>query len=292
MFLWASPEHEEQRGRVADRRLNKTLVRLRSLLLLLVIWVIIVLFIQRWILFPRYMIKPEPGAGDNVPGLVRLSVSSSSGEVEGWLLPGEGVSKERPGPAVIFAHGNGELIDHWPEPLAALRRMGVSVLLPEYRGYGRSPGWPSQDAITEDYVKFYDLLAARPEVDRSRIAFFGRSLGGGAVCSLALRRRPRAMILMSTFSSVTRMARRYLVPSFLVRDPFDNLTAVSQLNIPLLIVHGRDDSLVPHEHGQQLHAAAPQSKLVTVEAGHNDCPPSWSAFWDEAQRFLKQAKIL
>ena len=207
-------------------------------------------------------------------------------------LPGQGASKDRPGPAVIFAHGNGELIDHWPEPLAELRRMGVSVLMPEYRGYGRTPGWPSQEAITEDYVKFYDLLAARPEVDRRRIVFFGRSLGGGAVCSLARQRKPRAMILMSTFTSVTRMARRYLVPSFLVRDPFDNLTAVSQLDIPLLIVHGRQDSLVPYEHGQKLHAAARQSELVTYEADHNDCPPNWSAFWGDLRRFLQKAEIL
>lgn len=274
------------------QHLKKILARLCPLLILLFAWVIIVLFIQRWILFPRYMIKPEPGAGDNVPGLVRLHVPSSAGEVEGWLLPGRGVSPQRPGPAVIFAHGNGELIDFWPEPLAELRRMGVSVLLPEYRGYGRSPGWPSQEAITEDYVKFYDLLAARPEVDRSRIVFLGRSIGGGAVCSLSLQRKPRAMILMSTFTSVTRMARRYLVPSFLVRDPFDNLTAVSRLDVPLLIVHGRHDSLVPHEHGEQLHAAAKQSKLVTYEADHNDCPPDWTAFWDETRRFMKRAKIL
>ena len=274
------------------KRYKKVLARLRPLLLLLVAWVIIVLFIQRWILFPRYLIKPEPGAGENVPGLVRLSVPSSAGEVEGWLLPGRGVSRQRPGPAVIFAHGNGELIDFWPEPLAELRRMGVSVLLPEYRGYGRSPGWPSQEAITEDYVKFYDLLAARPEVDKSRIVFLGRSIGGGAVCSLSLQRKPRAMILMSTFTSVTRMARRYLVPSFLVRDPFDNLTAVSRLDVPLLIVHGRHDSLVPHQHGEQLHAAAKQSKLVTYEADHNDCPPDWPAFWDELRRFLQQAQIL
>ena len=257
------------------------------MVLLLVVWVIIVLFIQRWILFPRYLIKPEPNAGDNVPGLVRLSVPSPAGEVEGWLLPGRGASAASPGPAVIFAHGNGELIDYWPEPLSELRRMGYTVLLPEYRGYGRSAGSPSEAAITEDFVKFYDLLAARPEVDAARIVFFGRSLGGGAVCALARQRKPRAMILMSTFTSVTRMARRYLVPSFLVRDPFDNLTLVTGLDVPLLVVHGRHDSLVPCAHGQQLHAAAKNSRLVTYEADHNDCPPDWDVFWADARRFLK-----
>ncbi len=272
--------------------LKKVSRRLRPVLILLLAWVIIVLLIQRWILFPRYLIKPEPGAGADVPGLVRLTVPSSSGEVEGWLLPGQGVSAQNPGPAVIFGHGNGELIDHWPEPLAALRRMGVSVLLPEYRGYGRSPGSPSQDAITEDYVKFHDLLVARPEVDRERVVFFGRSIGGGVVCSLLQHRKPRAMILMSTFTSVTRMARRYLVPSFLVRDPFDNLTAVTGLDIPLLLVHGRRDGLVPHEHSEALHAAAGQSRLVTYEADHNDCPPDWTVFWGDVRRFLREAKIL
>ena len=263
------------------------------LLGLLCLWIAAVLLIQRWILFPRYVIAAPPAALPAVPGLVRLTVPSPDGPIEGWLLPGRGVSAQSPGPAVIFAHGNAELIDHWPEALAAYRRLGVSVLLPEFRGYGRAPGAPSQQRITDDFVKFHDLLAARPEVDRKRLVYHGRSLGGGVVCSLALRRRPAAMVLMSTFTSITRMARRFLVPSFFVRDPFDNLAVVAELDLPLLLAHGRRDNVVPFSHAEQLHAAAPRSHLLAYDqADHNDCPPSWDAYFDEVEAFLKRAQIL
>ncbi len=259
----------------------------------LLLWGIAVLLLQRWILFPRTLVRPPPGAGEGVPGLVRLGVPSPAGEVEGWWLPGRGVSASHPGPAVIFAHGNGELIDHWPEALAPYRELGVSVLLPEYRGYGRSPGRPSERAITEDLVRFYDLLVARPEVDPRRVIFHGRSLGGGAVCALARQRPPAAMILMSTFTSVVDMARRYLVPAFLVLDPFDNLGQVSRLGCPLILFHGRRDRLVPFAHAERLHAAAPGSRLVAYDdADHNDCPPQWEPFWQEVRAFLQRAGLL
>jgi len=272
-----------------NRRTRRTLLVFAGLGLA---WVIAVLSLQRLMIFPRYLLQPDPRPGLGVRGLVRLTVDSPEGAVEGWLLPGDGVGAGHPGPAVIFAHGNAELIEHWPEQLEPYRRLGISVLLPEFRGYGRSAGSPSQAAIAEDLVAFYDLLARRPEVDAARIVFHGRSLGGGAVCDLARRRRPAAVILMSTFTSMRRMARRYLVPGFMVRDPFDNLDVVERLDAPLLIVHGRRDSLIPYTHAEALHAAAPSSRLVTYEADHNDCPPDWSVLWRDLTRFLREAKIM
>lgn len=249
--------------------------------------------LQRLFIYPRYVTEPLPDAGRGVDGLVRLTVTTGQGEVEAWLLPGRGVSPGHPGPAVIFAHGNAELIDLWPREMERYRRMGISVLLPEYRGYGRSAGSPSQEAITADFERFYDQLVARPEVDRRRVVFHGRSLGGGAVCALAARRPPAAMVLQSTFTSMRRMARRYLVPGFLVRDPYDNLEVVGALGCPVLIVHGRRDRLIPFEHGVELSRAAARATLVDYpEADHNDCPPDWSRFWDEVERFLRQAGIL
>src|SRR5688572_30832441 len=130
------------------------------------------------------MVQADPRAGEGIAGLERLHV----GPVEGWFLPAYGVAAGRPGPAVIFAHGNAEIIDPYALELEPYRRMGVSVLLPEFRGYGRSGGEPSEEGITDDFVAFHDLLAARPDVDPSRIVFHGRSLGGGVVCALAARR--------------------------------------------------------------------------------------------------------
>jgi len=244
---------------------------------------------QRQVVFPRYMI-PTPAAPDlKVMGVESLWLEASFGKVEAWYLPPK--STEKPSPAVIFGHGNGELIDYWPGELGRFASMGIGLLLVEYPGYGRSAGAPSQDSISETFTLAYDLLAARKDVDPARIVLFGRSLGGGAVCDLALKRPSAGLILMSAFKSVSAFAVRYLAPEFLIRDPFDNLSAVRRYPGPVLVMHGSFDEVVPFSHGQALHAAARNGKLIVYEAGHNDCPPDWTVFWRDVEDFLRAAGV-
>jgi fermentation-respiration switch protein FrsA (DUF1100 family) len=247
---------------------------------------------QRRLIFPRDLAVPRPNAGQGIPRLERLWLETPAGKVEGWFLPGDGVSPQQPGPAVIFAHGNAELIDDWPLEMSAYRRLGVSVLLPEYRGYGRSAGAPSQKALTEDFVQFYDLLAARPEVDRRRIIFHGRSIGGGVVCALAAERPPAALVLQSTFTSVADFAKRYLVPRFLVTDPFDNEAVLPRLTCPVILFHGRRDNIIPFAQAEALQRAARGSRLVVYDCAHNDCPPDWVDFMRAVADFLREAGVL
>jgi fermentation-respiration switch protein FrsA (DUF1100 family) len=247
-------------------------------------------FVQRQVLFPRYMI-PTPAAPDlKAMGIEALWLETSFGRVEAWYLPPQ--SAETPKPAVIFGHGNGELIDYWPNELRRFAAMGIGLLLVEYPGYGRSAGSPSQASISETFTRAYDLLAARRDVDPARIVLFGRSLGGGAVCDLALRRPSVALILMSAFKSVSAFVVRYLAPAFLIRDSFDNLAAVGQYPSPVLVIHGRSDEVVPFSHGQALHAEARHGTMIAYEAGHNDCPPDWEIFWRDVENFLRAAGVL
>ena len=239
--------------------------------------------VQRHILFPGRQIPAQ--ATMPPPGIERLWV----GEVEAWWLPPPG---EKPAPAVIFAHGNAELIDHYPAQLADFSQMGMGVLLVEYPGYGRSAGTPSQQSITDAFVQAHDRLATREDVDPSRIVLFGRSLGGGAVCALAEQRPPAAIILLSTFTSVRALAPRFLAPGFLVRDPFDNRAVVASYPGPVLVVHGTRDRIVPYAHGQTLARAAQRGQLLTYEAGHNNCPPDWAEFFAQIQAFLRGCGIL
>jgi fermentation-respiration switch protein FrsA (DUF1100 family) len=247
---------------------------------------------QRRILFPRGMANPLPDAGMGIAGLEKVWIDSPEGRVEGWFLACPGASQDSPAPLVLFAHGNAELIDYWPQELEEYRKMGFHLFLPEYRGYGRSAGSPSQDAITEDFIQFYDGLIARPQVDARRIVFHGRSLGGGAVCALAEQRKPAAIILQSTYTSVAAFASRFLAPRFIVRDPFDNLATVSKLDVPILILHGRHDEVIPFRHGKKLHAAAKHAKLVAYDCGHNDFPPDWDVFWKDIREFLAEKALL
>jgi fermentation-respiration switch protein FrsA (DUF1100 family) len=227
------------------------------------------------------------------PGLERVWIDTDEGRVEAFFVPGAGASAAHAAPLVVYAHGNAELIDDLPEWLAPYRAMGVSLLLPEYRGYGRSDGSPSQRAIASDAVAFRDLAAGRPEVDASRIVYHGVSLGGGVVSQLARERPPAALILQSTFTSVADIAwDRFRAPRFLLADPFDSLYALRDCRARALVFHGRRDDLIPFAHGERLHRALDGSRFVACEAGHNDLPPPDLDYWTEIESFLRSADIL
>jgi pimeloyl-ACP methyl ester carboxylesterase len=133
---------------------------------------------------------------------------------EAWLLPARGRSAG-PAPLLIFTHGNGELIDDWAREFDEPRTWGVSVLLVEYPGYGRSGGSPSETSIRNAIVAAYDWASARRDVDPRRIVAYGRSLGAAASCALAREREVAALVLESAFTSVPAMAARLGVPRFL-----------------------------------------------------------------------------
>jgi fermentation-respiration switch protein FrsA (DUF1100 family) len=249
-------------------------------------------FFQRQLLFPRFQIEPPPGVPQKTPDLEEIWLNTSQGKVEAWFIPSAFHDVSKPAPAVIFAHGNAELIDYWPQELRSFSSHGMGLLLVEYPGYGRSEGTPSQESIVETFVVAYDTLIGRRDVDPSRIILFGRSLGGGVVLALTGRRPSAALILMSTFTSITSFASRFFVPGFLVKDPFDNLASVQSYSGPVLIVHGRHDTLIPPEHGQALYHAARHARMLTYACNHNDCPPDWQTFWQDVQVFLKDTGLL
>ncbi len=247
---------------------------------------------QRQMMFPRGLIPTPPDSAPNIPGLEKIWLDTGFGKVESWYLPPSTPAIRTPAPVVIFAHGNGELIDFWPHELKTFTKFGLGLLLVEYPGYGRSAGKPSQESITQIFIAAYDTLAKRKDIDPDRIVLFGRSLGGGAVCALAAKRPSKALILMSTFTSVRSFAIRYLAPKFLVRDPFDNLEVVRNYKGPILILHGRNDGIIPYSNGMKLHKAALRSKFITYDAGHNDCPPDWRIFWKDIESFLGEINVI
>jgi fermentation-respiration switch protein FrsA (DUF1100 family) len=248
--------------------------------------------LQRQIMFPRNQIPQPLAAEQPVAGLEKFWLDTDSGKVEAWFVPPVNPRAETPAPTVIFGHGNGELIDFWPEALQKLARLGVALMLVEYPGYGRSAGNPSEESITQTYVAAYDMLTSRKEVDPARIILFGRSLGGGAVCALSRHRPSAALILMSTFTSARSFAKNFLVPPFIVRDPFDNLEAVKNYPNPVLIMHGKRDTVIPFSHAKALFEAAKRGEMIAYNAGHNDCPPDWNEFWQDVEKFLRVINII
>ncbi len=265
---------------------------IKVVLIVAALWSLFVLLLQRRVLYPRWMIRSPAEPQLSERDVQRLWIDAPPGRVEAWLLPALSES-DGPAPAVLFAHGNAELIDFWPGEWENYRRMGLAVMLCEYRGYGRSAGSPTQTAIVEDFVKFFDMLGAQPQVDPDRIVVHGRSLGAGAVCALALRRKPAALVLESAFTSVPAMARRMGVPPFLVLDKFNNRSALAELQMPALILHSRADDVVPVRHAQRLHEVAHQGRLVLFDGlGHNDPMSQRTEYWQALEAFLRDSGVL
>jgi fermentation-respiration switch protein FrsA (DUF1100 family) len=242
---------------------------------------------QRRLMYPgTYLARVSPDAQPPLSAQ-RLWLETSSGNVEAWFF---GPASPAPAPAMIFAHGNGEVIDYWPDVMQMFADRGVAVLLVEYPGYGRSDGKPTQKAIAEAFTAAYDWLASRHDVDARRISGMGRSLGGGAVADLSRSRPLASLVLTSTFSSVRDIAwRGYFLPGFLALDPFDNRGAVAGFDGPVLVIHGRRDDQLPFRHAEALAGASPRSELVALECGHNDCPPAWPPFVERVSDFVLTA---
>lgn len=251
---------------------------------------------QRYILFPRDLIQVPLSSQTSVQGLEKLWINSDQGKTEAWFIkPGQSVNQiqsNKPAPLLIFAHGNAEIIDFWVDEFKNVTDMGINVLLVEYPGYGRSDGIPSQTSITEAFIRVYDMIISRPDVDPEKIILMGRSLGGGAVCQVAANRPCAALILMSTFISTKSFSKKYFVPDFLMRDPFDNLEVIKNYPNPVLVIHGKKDEVIPFEHGKILAETASKSTRIEYMCGHNDCPPDWKNFWQDVKNFLNSAGII
>jgi fermentation-respiration switch protein FrsA (DUF1100 family) len=227
-----------------------------------------VVWIQRALMFPGSRTTLPSDAVERVGGR-SVWLDHEGGRTEAWFLPARAPGA---GGALLYAHGNGELIDHWMEAWEPLRDAGLSVLLVEYPGYGRSPGRPGKASIGAAMRAAYDWVVAQPGIDPKRVAGHGRSLGGGAACLLARDRALAALVLESTFTSIADISRSRGFPGWVVVERFDNLSEVERFRGPILIRHGRTDAVIPASHAERLHAASPQSELDLLDCGHNDCP--------------------
>ena len=254
------------------------------------LWLVLLYVVQDSMLFPRSLAGARLSSAAVPTWVERVFIVAPTGErVEGWYVRAdEEGGHAAPGAAVLFAHGNAELIDDQLELVRRYRERGVHVLLMEYRGYGDSQGRPSQVGIVRDGVAFYDWLASRPEVDREKIVLHGRSLGSGVVSQIAAKRKAAALVLESPFASVASFAWRSGAPSFLIKHPFRTDRVVATLRCPIVILHSRHDEIVPFSHGEKLHALAPGSRLIEMAGGHNDVMMNQAGYWRAVDEVLEE----
>lgn len=244
---------------------------------------------QRRMAFPGTLRVPPRASMSAPEGVEQVWLDTSFGRVEAWFLtaPDPAVA-----PTVVFAHGNGELIDDWLGDMRRLPARGVNALLVEFPGYGHSDGAPTRATIAETFDAAFDWLLRREGVDRAKIVAYGRSLGGGAAADLARSRPVAALVLQSTFASAAAIAREQLVPGFVVRDRFDNAAMVGAMELPVLLMHGRTDEVISWAHAERIAEAREGLVITEIPCGHNDCASAWPDIVSALTEFLERHHLL
>ncbi len=242
------------------------------------------------ILFPMH--GRERAAGKTAPAGYETwwQTMRDGTRVEGWWLPARGASAERPAPAVIVFHGNGELIDDSRDFAEVWHDLGASVLLAEYRGYGRSDGEPGVAVGESDSREWFDRVAARPEVWREVILAHGFSLGGIFAAELAGERPVAGLALEGTVASLREAARDRGIWILFTRERFDATAVLRRLDarVPVLLTHGRRDDVVGFRHHGLLAAARPSARAVAGD--HDHYPLSTQERPDLLRELLERAR--
>ncbi|MCE9551896.1 MAG: alpha/beta hydrolase [Planctomycetes bacterium] len=210
--------------------------------------------------------------------------------LHGWFCPNESARA-----VVLVLHGNAGNLSHRQERMRLLQqRLGVTAMIFDYRGYGRSEGLPTEAGVLDDARAARRWLAKKTDIEEWQVVLMGESLGGGVAVDLAAQDGAAGLVLESTFTSLPDVAARqlpYTLAPYLMRNQFQSLEKIGNYRGPLLMAHGDQDSLVPLEQAHRLFAAAHEPKrLMTIpDAGHNWRPtPEYIQALDEFFSLVKR----
>jgi len=227
---------------------------------------------RRFIYFPEIALKGTP---DHI-GLDFEDVwlrTADGVRVHAWFVPGHSDV------TWLWCHGNGGNLSARLDNLRQVHdQIGANVLLLSYRGYGLSEGVPTEQGTYEDARAALRHLLERPDIDRDRIVYFGRSLGGAVATKVATEHAPTAMVLESAFPSIPRVAPLHApwvgLPLLrrIIPYRYETTTHLRSVTAPVLVIHGEMDDIVPLRFGRAVFEAAPEPKqwYEVKGAGHND----------------------
>ncbi len=265
--------------------------------------VLIILFIM---IFPKFIEKGlifHPGKSNDTatPDIYGIEYDDVIFRTEdglnlhGWFVPGKKSSPDEDLHTLLWFHGNAGNINHRLDNIKKLHeRVPVNVFIIDYRQYGRSEGKVTEQGTYLDARAALAHLHSRKEINREKIIFFGRSLGSAVAVELALNEKCRALILETPFTSILEMGKKlypFLPVSLLLKTKYDSLAKIRNIKVPILVMHGDKDALVPFEHGKKLYDMANEPKeFYTIPgAGHNDTHiVGGDEYFDVIKRFVNK----
>ena len=198
-------------------------------------------------------------------------------QIHGWWIR----AIEPTAPVLLYFHGNGSNNGDLSELAAIFYRLGVSVLLIDYRGYGQSsPIFPNETRVYEDAEAAWQYLTQKRQIEPAKIFVYGHSLGGAIAIELATKHPKMAgLIIEGTFTSIKDVAEfmpllKIFPLNWLVTQRFDSKSKIHTLQTPILIMHGTADRTIPVSMAEELFASAPQPKQLEIIplANHNNLP--------------------
>ena len=198
-----------------------------------------------------------------------VSIETTDGvTLHGWFIAG------RTPRVLLFFHGNAGNISHRLDSIGQFRDLGLSVFIIDYRGYGQSEGRTTEKGIYRDADAAWRYLTEGRGIVASDIVIFGRSLGASVASRLASKNQPLALIVESSFTSIPDIAQDlypWLPARWLSRLSHATRDYVRDVRCPILVIHSRDDEIIPYHHGEAIFASANEPRtLLTIRGTHND----------------------
>jgi fermentation-respiration switch protein FrsA (DUF1100 family) len=235
--------------------------------------VLLALFVfqSRLVFFPD-MPSRTVGPGPDSIGLAfePVEIVTEDGvKLDAWYVPAQ-----QPRGVVLFFHGNAGNISHRLDSLRIFNALNLDTLIFDYRGYGRSEGKVSEQGTYRDGEAAWRYLREKRGIAAAEIVLFGRSLGAAIAAYVASRHTPGALLLESGFVSVPDMAAAlspWMPARRLARIKYPTGEYLKAVSCPVLIVHGRDDEIIPFDQGRKLFERAREPKhFLELRGGHND----------------------
>jgi fermentation-respiration switch protein FrsA (DUF1100 family) len=195
--------------------------------------------------------------------------TSDGVQLHGWFVPAAPAA-----PTMLFMHGNGGNISYLLETLVTAHRLGYNMFVFDYRGYGRSQGSPDEEGTYRDAMAAWRYLTTEKRIRAETVILQGRSLGGSVAAWLATQTTPAGLIVESSFTSVPDIGSEsypFFPVRLLSRFRYATIDYIREVRCPVLVIHSRDDEIIPYEHGNKLFEAAKEPKaFLEISGGHNE----------------------